>query len=689
MNSPAKRSPRSSGSASKYQRHKARQAEAQRRQSEAGRDIIRIPPVADLERKLRGSARLADFCKLYFPRTFSLPWSGDHLEILAEMESILSGGGLGAIAMPRGSGKTSLVCAAAIWAALTGRRRYCLILGADERAAANNLRAIKRELGGNDLLAADWPEVCFPVHCLGRITQRAGGQLFRGRPTDLIWSRSEIVLPSIPGSLAAGSILQTDGLLGAVRGPRFVQADGSTIRPSAVILDDVQTDESARSPFQTDTRLKIINGAVLNLAGPGVPIAAFLLGTVIEPADLMDRVLDRRAFPEWRGIRKRLVYSFPTDSALWERYSDLRAKSLRGGGDGAEARAFYRANREAMDAGAAIAWPERRGPADESGIQHCMDLMFRDRRSFFCEMQNAPEIEQADDLLTAEAITHKLSGIERGAIPAAAAYLVAHIDVHDKLLYTTVAAFERNFTGAVVDYFTFPRQRSAYFTMRSARATLQTKAPPEAQTKEGAILAGLRAMLAELLDRTWSGIDGAEHRIQLVLIDCGYLPDVVEAAIQQDGRGQVIVPSRGVSITAMSRPMGEWRYGPGDRKGPNLGYFRRKGRRFRVLEYDTNHYKSFNMARLAAVPGEPGSLSLFGRDPAAHRLYADHLAAEIPKLMEAQGRRVMVWSNPRQLDNHWLDCQVGCLAAAAFLGAGLTEAMPGARRRRKRKIRYH
>ncbi len=131
--------------------------------------------------------------------------------------------------------------------------------------------------------------------------------------------------------------------------------------------------------------------------------------------------------------------------------------------------------------------------------------------------------------------------------------------------------------------------------------------------------------------------------------------------------------------------MSEWKHNPGDRRGFNWFYFKRKGRRCRTLEYDANAWKTFHQARLGSVPGEPGSLSLFGRDPNQHQLYADHLAAEIPKEVECQGRRVQQWENPKQADNHWFDCQVGTLVATSYLGAELAGTMP--RRRRPRRLK--
>jgi len=54
-----------------------------------------------------------------------------------------------------------------------------------------------------------------------------------------------------------------------------------------------------------------------------------------------------------------MVYSFPENEKLWQKYAELRADSLRAGKRGEDATEFYRANREAMDQGAQVAWPER------------------------------------------------------------------------------------------------------------------------------------------------------------------------------------------------------------------------------------------------------------------------------------------------------------------------------------------
>jgi hypothetical protein len=84
----------------------------------AGRDIGELPDVVDAERKQCAVSNFRFFCESYFPLTFHLPWSPDHLKVIAKIEQAVLRGGLFAMAMPRGSGKTTICECACIWAVL-------------------------------------------------------------------------------------------------------------------------------------------------------------------------------------------------------------------------------------------------------------------------------------------------------------------------------------------------------------------------------------------------------------------------------------------------------------------------------------------------------------------------------------------------------------------------------------------
>jgi UDP-N-acetylmuramyl pentapeptide synthase len=83
--------------------------------------------------------------------------------------------------------------------------------------------------------------------------------------------------------------------------------------------------------------------------------------------------------------------------------------------------------------------------------------------------------------------------------------------------------------------------------------------------------------------------------------------------------------------------------------------------------------------------GDAGCLSIFGRNPKQHELLADHLTSEYKTKVMAKGHTVDEWKlRAGSPDNHWLDCLVGCAAAASILGATLN-GMGGTFAKPKRK----
>ena len=104
--------------------------------------------------------------------------------------------------------------------------------------------------------------------------------------------------------------------------------------------------------------------------------------TVIRPEDMADRILNRDKHPQWQGERTKMVYSFPANEALWAKYAEIRAESLRAERGLVDATEFYGQHRDEMDAGAAIAWPERYNHDELSATQHAMNLKLQDERAF-------------------------------------------------------------------------------------------------------------------------------------------------------------------------------------------------------------------------------------------------------------------------------------------------------------------
>ena len=196
-----------------------------------------MPAVGNQERKARAASDFRFFCDSYFPLTFHLPWSRDHLKVIGRIEQAVLRGGLFKLAMPCGSGKSTISECACIWAVLYGHREFVCLIGSDEGHAMDILDAIKMELDGNDLLLEDFPEVVYPIQCLDGIANRCNGQLYKGERTHIGWTAREIVLPTMPSSTASGAIIKVAGITGRIRGMKYKRADGRTVRQTLVVLD--------------------------------------------------------------------------------------------------------------------------------------------------------------------------------------------------------------------------------------------------------------------------------------------------------------------------------------------------------------------------------------------------------------------------------------------------------------------
>ncbi len=191
----------------------------------AGRDIGPLARPADPAARTRASSDFRFFCDRYFPLTFHLPWSPDHIKVIAKIEQAVLRGGLFAMAMPRGSGKSSLAECACVWAVLYGHREFVCLIGSDEGHAMDMLDAIKMELDGNDLLLADFPDVCQPIQALDGIANRCNGQLYRGERTHIGWTAREVVLPTIV----------PEGWLDDPELRDFVRPDGTSKAAGAIV----------------------------------------------------------------------------------------------------------------------------------------------------------------------------------------------------------------------------------------------------------------------------------------------------------------------------------------------------------------------------------------------------------------------------------------------------------------------
>lgn len=663
-----------------YDQHRERARDRQAAIAREGRDIGEPPDCAKPRRRAKCEHDLRKYLETYHKPAFPLKWSPKQLELIDAIERAVLESQLRAVAMPRGSGKTTILERAVLWAALYRHHEFAYVLAATDPKSRDNLDSIKMEVMCNDLLFDDFPELLHPLHCLEWIANRAQGQHVDGVPTLVKWGKDHIVFPTIDER--PGPIIKAGGLLTAVRGAKVTRPNGVVCRPSIALVDDPQTRASAKSALQSHDRAQTVSADVLGMAGPGKTLALLMACTVIQKGDMADRILDRKQHPHMRGIRTKMLESFPDRIDLWEQYNEILTDELRADGDGSQATKFYRANRKAMDSGAKVTWRERYDRATEiSAVQHAMNLWLRDQEAFFAEYQNEPidiDADDSGDVLEADEIARRCNHLARGDVPSDANLLTCYVDCQDALLYYAVIAWADDFTGAVIEYGTWPEQAARYFTLRSAKQTLPRKWPK--LSKEGRLRKALDALLngtdaaPGLMARSWKRTgDNAELQVKIGIVDGNYLgDDVVYPAIEASPHRSRLIPAHGRGITSRQKPFSEYKKRQGERAGLHWRIPKKTGRKaLRHLLIDTNFWKSFVHSRLATDPHERGSLQLFKGSSKLHAMIADHLTAEKKHRIEGRGRVVDEWTPKPGADNHLFDCIVGAAVGASIEGCEL------------------
>jgi hypothetical protein len=678
--------------AENYERHKARVSDRERKMSASTRDIGQIPAAikGDLKEECRFNLEL--YCTSFFPDLFPLDFSDDHRTVIASLERSILEGDLSAVAMPRGSGKTTLTIIACMWAITYGHRRFFALIGATESHANNLIAVIKSLFANNDNLLDAFPEIAFPIRCLQGLSIRCNGQLCEGQRTEITWQIDKIVFPTIPGSEASGSVVMSSGITGAVRGLMHLTADGELLRPDIFIADDPQTDESAASPSQTAKRLKTLTGTIEGLCGPTVKMSGVVPCTVIQPGDLADQLLDRKKYPQYHGIKTKMLVSFPDLDALklWENeYDDIRRECLTNEEPITRATEYYLANMETMNRGAKVSWEQRFNQGEASAIQNAMNLWLKNRSTFMAEYQNDPEgllaVEGAV-VVDAKEIIGKTNEYRLREVPEDTSKITGFIDVQKRLLYWYLIAWNDYGGGKVIGFGVFPDQNVPYFVANDARQTFDRK------YKNCTVEVQIGKALNELVGFLVSFPLGSRNTVDAIMIDANWSESrKVVYQFCQSFTAVKCTPSHGRGVLAADRPMSEWKHDKGDRKGDNWRIPYKAPDRVRHCVYDTNFWKSRVKSKLLLPLGHKEGIEFHHpEDPQRHKLMIDHLVSEYSVETAGRGRRVDVWSMmPGRPDNHWWDCLVGAAVCGSTQGVQFGEAKVSAiKKKRKRAVVY-
>lgn len=691
-----------------------RQRVKSRKNQEKIADIGELPRVVNSERRERGRNDLLYFLQTYFPDTTGLsPFSFDHIEVIQRMQEVLTGGGKFANVVFRGFAKTTISENAAIWATAYGHLRFIPVIGATSQKSKENIESIKSELASNDLLYEDFPEICHAIRALEGKTQRCKSQTHQGEQTHISWVSDSVVYPTIKltqaeaaekgipvdargYTLASGSKILTRGITGSLRGLTHKRQDGTQQRPDGVLIDDPQTEQSADTEHQVEKRLRIIKASIVKLAGHRNSIAVICNGTVIRPNDVMHQLLDHTLSPSWEGKRIPMVrqWSLAHESFWMGEYKRVRTTyDPERVGDAERARResteLYRSRRAEADAGCMVCWNSCYDPEnEESAIQHAYNFLIDDGEEVFAsEAQGTPlarKSENAAVVVPAAVIRSRCNGLSRGLVPVWATQVTSFFDVHQELIYWVRMAWGPGFTGAVLDYDVWPEQSDNYFAMRSAKPTITSRYP------SGGVEAKITAALTDctnfVLGSSLETEASGEMRVARAMVDAGKWTDDIFEFVRRSPHAGILLPSHGVGIGARNVPMSKYTPKPGEIIQSNCIVSAPGKRAIRSVSIDTNHWKTFVHNRLRTPIGDSGALTLYGKRPEEHKLFADHLNAEIAVQTSGRGRSLEEWSvKPGKPDNHWFDCVVGNCVAASLCGISLSSvSKPTVKKKAKR-----
>ena len=255
------------------------------------------------------------------------------LAIVKEIERILTQGGKKAVAAYRRGGKSSLLRWGILYALTAKKHRFTIYIGATEKATKRTRDFIYNELITNPELIEDYPEICYPFIRTNGIKQTR--LLYKGKQIDISYSDETITFPTIEISNVSGHRVDFRSMnSNAIRGSDHTIRGVGTFRPSVCFLDDIESDESARSPKQNDDMYNNVMSTLEYLAGydkDGLihQLSVLCVGTIIASRDFMSRILDTDISPDYCGEIYRRVVTMPQNMELWKKYKEIRTESLK------------------------------------------------------------------------------------------------------------------------------------------------------------------------------------------------------------------------------------------------------------------------------------------------------------------------------------------------------------------------
>lgn len=648
---------------------------ARKRERRSKTSQITIPQCVSPSRRLQCLDDPERFLRTYMPKKFRQSFGRVHSRIIQAIHDRALTGGKKAIAAPRSRGKSTIVKGMNIY--LTARElvRFIVPICATTKLAGRIYKDYRDEWSNNDLLFADFPEICGPVRNLEGAPQRASRQHVDGHLTLINWSSTDFLrLPRVPGDAndflksmrrpwsAFGGVKMTfAGLDAAFRGMNI-----DDDRPDFLIIDDPETRESAKSFDQIEDRIEIIEKDIEGLEGQDKPMAMVMVTTLQNTYCVSAQFTDPQQKASWEGERYGWIQSWPTRADIWDEYIARRRKAQQANDrHGMDAVEFYLANRDVMHEGVvmladnfkAITLPDGR-EAVHSAIQEAYNKIADTNLSAFkAEYQNDPDPEEQAERsqLTPGRVAGQLSRIERGIIPDTKVFSFVGIDIGKYKSHWVKISCTREMVIWITNY-----------------GIVETHGLSKHSTEQAIELA-----LIDSLKQFTDSETFADAQPLLVLVDSGDFTESIYEFCRQCG--PPFFPTKGWSKERFHQKKATDDYEPFLESYAHKT-IDSKRREMWLYNIQTEYWKKWGQERFLLPPFMdetrlPGSVALFeppGGDMKFHLQFARHMVSESEELVPVDGKlNKRVWVVHDKANNHYLDAYALACAGAGCAGLRL------------------
>lgn len=642
------------------------------------RDLV-IPPPKNLERRNLALSDVQFFLTTYFADLFDEEFTSDRAGMLESIIQAAKYGGDQAIAGPRGEGKTTLAMCGAIYLMFAGLSGFPVVVGKSQTKSQSELKDMVERLQQSELLIHDFPEIGVPFQKVGGWSSRARMQTIGGKSTNITIKPDLFSFPRITAEqmgwpdhikpVSNGQIMAAVGIDGPVRGTKHKGR-----RPTLAIIDDIEDREAADSDTIIAKNEEIIEQDIAGMGRSAKRLPRVFLCTIQNRKCVAYKYTDPKVKPSFRGKRYRKMIKPPDRMDLVEQYIEMRQSRKDSDPDAREAFAFWRDNKDAIEAGSVVSnWRSFNGDLHADGepieLSACHSYYNRvadvGQKAVSTEIDNDPPeiVGPQGSGLTAEIVSRRLSGLAKHQLPGNADAVTVGIDIGKYRCHWAVVAWWKGAGGVVVDYGI--KEVSGNENINSGDKAADMVA------SEPAIYKALLEFRDDLLTKEYVDSFGVRRSIDMVMVDSGTYTNAAYEFVRQV-RGNFHASKGYSNYRPRAKSTDVCRAG----KNQHAQWL--EAQKIWLYELDTDFWKQWVHERFLTPTFDEnnmlrrGSLSIF--EPTGtqkHTSYAQHIVAEELVSEFKQGKGSKTFWNKKNENNHWLDATYLAAACTESVGIGL------------------